>query len=87
MQTTRPISAAIASSIEDAATDGGTKIALGISNISYCASFIIMPLSYNHSGITVKDSSVPNSHIVALGGKYLASAIEHNILIQLQYIL
>lgn len=28
MQTTRPISAAMASSMEDAATDGGTKIAL-----------------------------------------------------------
>lgn len=67
MQTTRPISAAIASSMEDAATDGGTKIALDVSNISYCTSFIAIPLSHNRSRITVKDSSVPNSRMVALG--------------------
>lgn len=52
MQTMRPISAAMASSMEAAATDGGTNIALHVSRISYSASpSITMSFPYNHLGI------------------------------------
>lgn len=46
MQTMRPISAAMASSMEAAATDGGTNIALHVSRISYSASIYnnVVPL-------------------------------------------
>lgn len=52
MQTMRPISAAMASSMEAAATDGGTNIALRVSRISYSASLsTTMSFPYNRLGI------------------------------------
>lgn len=50
MQTMRPISAAMASSMDAAATDGGTNIALHISRVSYYVS-ATMSFLYNRPGI------------------------------------
>lgn len=50
MQTMRPISAAMASSMDAAATDGGTNIALYIPCISYFVS-ATMPFPHNRPGI------------------------------------
>lgn len=76
MQTIRPISAAMASSMDAAATDGGTNIALHISRVSYSVS-ATMPFPYNGPGIIREEFfSCQTLAWWRQGRYYLASAVE-----------